>query len=169
MNRKASRVRAGRVWLATLSLVVVSSVTTGCAADHRREEIAVREFHQRLAQDQSNLIYASSSEFLRDQLSEAQFRSFLAQTRSLGGLQATERAQYTRRKVSGGPDLVVAFYNTRYERASCLESFSWRVEPEGLKLATYSCAPNMQVTCLGGIAGSCETSPVPQPGIAGLP
>jgi hypothetical protein len=148
---------------------MLCAAASGCAAEQRREEVAVREFHQRLDQNRSDLIYASSSEFLRGQLSEAQFRHFLAQTRNLGELHQTERAHYARTKVEGGPDLVVAFYNSRYAKASCLESFSWRVEPEGLKLATYSCAPNMQVTCLGGIAGSCETSPVPQPGIAGLP
>jgi hypothetical protein len=149
-----------------IALVAASGCT---ATDGRREEIAVREFHQRLEQNRADLIYANSSDFLRNQLSEAQFRHFLAETRNLGELRGTERAHYTRAAVPGQPDLVVAFYNSRYAKASCLESFSWRVEPEGLKLASYSCAPNMQVICPGGVAGSsCETSPVPL-GIAGLP
>jgi hypothetical protein len=141
-----------------------------CTTDQSLEEKAVRAFHQQLESGQHDLIYANSSEFLRGQLSEAQFRRFLAETRRLGRFQETERAQYRRTKVPGQPDLIVAFYNSRYERASCLESFTWRVEATGLKLATYSCAPNMKVTCPGGVAGtSCETSPVPAPGIAGLP
>jgi len=143
---------------------------SGCASEHAREEVAVREFHQRLEQNRPDLIYASSSAFLRDQLSEAQFKSFLSQTRSLGDLRETERAHYTRTKVDGSPDLVVAFYNSRYENTSGIESFSWRLEPEGLKLASYSWAPNMQVTCPGGIAGSkCETSPVSQSAALSLP
>jgi hypothetical protein len=143
---------------------------TGCASEKSRQDVAVREFHQRLAQDRADLIYAGSSEFLRDQLSEEQFRRFLTETRNLGRLEETQRAHYTRTKVEGGPDLVVAFYNSRYSKGSCLESFSFRVEPEGLKLAQYSCARNMQVTCPGGVAGAaCETSPVPATGIAGLP
>jgi hypothetical protein len=150
--------------------ILMSGTALGCATEHSREEVAVREFHQRLEQNRADLIYQGSSDFLKKQLSEAQFHKFLAETRSLGALQDTERAQYTRTKVPGDMDLVVAFYNTRYEKAACLESFSWRVEPEGLKLANYSCAPNMRVSCPGGVAGSsCETSPVPQPGFAGLP
>jgi hypothetical protein len=150
--------------------LLMSGAALGCATEHSREEVAVREFHQRLEQNRADLIYQGSSDFLKKQLSEGQFRKFLAETRSLGALQETERAHYTRTKVAGDADLVVAFYNTRYEKAACLESFSWRVEPEGLKLANYSCAPNMRVSCPGGVAGSaCETSPVPQPGIAGLP
>jgi hypothetical protein len=150
--------------------ILMGGATLGCANEHSREEVAVREFHQRLGQNRADLIYQNSSEFLKNQLSEAQFRQFLSQTRHLGTLQETERAHYTRTQVPGESDLVVAFYNTRYEKAACLESFSWRVEAEGLKLANYSCAPNMRVSCAGGVAGpSCETSPVPQPGIAGLP
>ena len=67
---------------------------------------------------------------------------------------------------------MLAFYNSRYSRASCLESFSWQVAKDGLKLASYSCARNMQVSCPGGVAGSkCETSPVSAPalGLASLP
>ena len=57
---------------------------------------------------------------------------------------------------------MLAYYNTRYAKASCLESFSWSVEKGGLKLATYSCARDMQVSCPGGIAGAkCETTPAP--------
>jgi hypothetical protein len=140
---------------------------SACSSEQRLETNAVRAFHDRLEAGQHDLIYANSSDFLRGQLSEAQFRKFLSQTRSLGRFQDTERAHYTRTKVPGQPDLVVAFYNSRYEHASCLESFTWRVEPGGLKLATYSCAPNMKVTCQNG--QSCETSPVPAPGFAGLP
>ena len=166
MKSKSFRRRV--VWTAVA--ILMSGAALGCANEHSREEVAVREFHQRLQQNRADLIYAGSSDFLRSQLSEAQFKQFLAQTRSLGSLQDTERAHYTRTEVPGGPDLVVAFYNSRYEKAPCLESFSWRVEPEGLKLANYSCAPNMRVSCPGGGVGSaCETSPVPQPGIAGLP
>jgi hypothetical protein len=137
------------------------------SSEHRLETSAVRAFHQRLDAGQHDQIYANASDFLRRQLSEAQFRQFLTQTRSLGRFQETERAQYTRTKVPGQPDLVVAFYNSRYEKASCLESFTWQVEQSGLKLATYSCAPNMKVTC--GPSSSCETTPVPAPGFAGLP
>ena len=160
--------RLNYVKVALLSVVLsAAAVSAACGSEQKREEVAAREFHQRLAQDRVDLIYSSSSGFLRDQLSEAQFRLSLAQTRSLGVLKETARAQYRRTKTENGVELVTAYYNTRFEKASCLEAFSWRVEPEGLKLATYSCAPNMQVTCLGGI-GACETSPV-APSIASLP
>ena len=141
------------------ALMVLTSTLAGCSSEQSREAVAVSEFHQRLNQGRIDLIYADSSEFLRSQLSEAQFRQFLAETSSLGRLEGSERAQYNRTKVQGGPDLVLAFYNSRYANASCLESFSWRVEGSDLKLATYSCARDMQVSCPGGIAGSrCETS-----------
>ena len=144
------------------ALVVLGASLGGCSSEQSREAVAVREFHQRLEQGRVDLIYANSSEFLSGQLSEAQFRHFLAETSGLGRLEASERAHYNRTTVEGGPDLVLAFYNSRYAKASCLESFSWRVEKDGLKLATYSCARNMQVSCPGGIAGSkCETSPAP--------
>ena len=161
--------RCARAGVSLLGCALVLAAVSACGGDQSREAVAVREFHQRLSQNRTDLIYASSSEFLRGQLSEPQFRQFLAQTRTLGALLETERAHFTRTSVPGGPDLVVAFYNSRYAKAACLESFSWRVESGGLKLAQYSCAPNMQVTCPGGVAGAaCETSPVPQPQIAGL-
>jgi hypothetical protein len=148
--------------------VAVSLVSAAaCSSEQSIEARAVRAFHERLEAGQHDLIYANSSDFLRAQLSEAQFRKFLTQTRSLGRFQESERAHYARTKVPGHPDLIVAFYNSRYEKASCLESFTWHADVNGLKLATYSCAPNMKVTCSG--SESCETSPVPAPGIAGLP
>jgi len=155
-----------------LGLVSAAALITaaGCSSEQGREEVATRAFHHMLQQDRADLIYAGSSEYLRGQTSESAFHRFLAQTRDLGTLQQTERAHYNRTEIPGGPDLVVAFYNSRFAKASCLESFSWRVEKDGLKLATYSCAPNMQVTCTGGFVGSkCETSPVPRPGFAGAP
>jgi hypothetical protein len=153
------------------ALIVLAGALAGCSSDEQsREAVAVREFHQRLQLGRTDLIYASSSDFLRSQLSEAQFRQFLSETSGLGRLEGTERAHYNRTTVEGGPDLVLAFYNSRFAKASCLESFSWRVEGEHLKLATYSCARNMQVTCPGGIAASaCETSPAPALGMASLP
>jgi hypothetical protein len=152
------------------ALIVLSGALAACSSDKSREAVAVSEFHQRLEHGRIDLIYASSSHYLRSQLSEAQFAQFLAETTSLGPLEGSERAQYNRTKVQGGPDLVLAFYNSRYAKASCLESFSWRVEGEDLKLATYSCARDMQVSCPGGIAGSkCETSPAPALGLASLP
>ena len=160
--------RAGSGLAIGAALVVVSA----CNGEQSREAVAVREFHQRLEQGRIDLIYASSSELLKGQLSEAQFQQFLAETRGLGRLEASERAHYDRATVAGGPDLVLAFYNSRYSRASCLESFSWQVAKDGLKLASYSCARNMQVSCPGGEAGSrCETSPVSAPalGLASLP
>ena len=152
-----------------LALFLALASVGACSVDHRREEAAVREFHQRLEQGRADLIYASSSEFLRQQVKESEFRKFLAQTRDLGTFQATERAHINRTQVPGGPDIVLAFYNSRFAKASCLESFTWRVEGDQLKLATYSCAPNMQVTCSGFDGSKCETSPVPAPGLAGAP
>lgn len=149
---------------------LAAAFACGSSSARTPEDAAVSEFHTRLQQGRADLIYADASSFLRDQLSEAQFRHFLAETRSLGALEQTARAQLTRTEVPGGADLVVAFYNSHYEKASCLESFSWRAEKDGLKLASYSCARDMQVKCPGGVAGSkCETSPVPAPGVAGLP
>jgi hypothetical protein len=154
----------------TFACAVVVAAACGCSDNRTPEDAAVSEFHTRLQQGRADLIYADASGFLRDQLSEAQFRRFLAETHDLGALEQTERAQLTRTEVPGGPDLVVAFYNSHYEKAACLESFSWRAEQNGLKLASYSCARNMRVSCSGGGAGgTCETSPVPAPGIAGLP
>jgi hypothetical protein len=151
----------------------VGAVLSGCSSSEQsREAIAVREFHQHLEQGRVDLIYANSSELLKGQLSEPQFRHFLADTRGLGRLEASERAHYDRTTVEDGSDLVLAFYNSRYAKASCLESFSWQVEKDGLKLASYSCARDMQVSCPGGVAGSkCETSPAPAAvlGLASLP
>jgi hypothetical protein len=154
-----------------LSILVCGGAATACSSDASREEIAVREFHERLADGRVDQIYANSSEYLKSQLSEGQFRQFLAGTSGLGRLEDSSRAQYTRTAVPGKPDLVLAFYNSRYTKASCLESFSWHVEGGALKLATYSCAQNMQVSCPGGVAGSmCETSPAPPAlGLASLP
>ena len=151
------------------ALLLVAGTLTGCSSEQSREALAVREFHQRLAQGRVDLIYANSSEFLRSQLSEAQFRQFLSETKRLGRLEGSERAHYNRTQVDGGPDLVLAFYNSRYAKASCLESFSWRVEGNDLKLATYSCARNMQVSCPGDAGSKCETSPAPALGMASLP
>jgi hypothetical protein len=152
------------------AIITLGAVSSGCSSEESREAVAVREFHQRLEQGRVDLIYANASELLKGQLSEAQFRHFLAQTRVLGRLEASERAHYDRTPVEGGSDLVLAFYNSRYSKASCLESFSWQVEKEGLKLAAYSCARDMQVSCPGGVAGAkCETSPAPALGLASLP
>jgi hypothetical protein len=137
----------------------------GCGTtEQSREAAATREFHDRLSEGRADLIYASSSDFLRGQFSEQQFERSIFKTRIMGRLEATERAHYTRTAAEGG-DLVMAYYNSRYSKGSCLETFTWRVDGEGLKLAAYSCAPNMKVTCGGGSA--CETTPVPTPGFAG--
>ncbi len=149
---------------------MLTATLAGCSSEQSREALAVREFHQRLEQGRIDLIYASSSEFLRSQLSEDAVPAVPVGDERLGRLEGSERAHYNRTPVQGGPDLVLAFYNSRYAKASCLESFSWRVEGNDLKLATYSCARNMQVSCPGGIAGSkCETSPAPALGMASLP
>jgi hypothetical protein len=139
----------------------------GCNSEQSREEMAAREFHQRLAQNRVDLIYANSSDQLKAQWSEAQFRKMLSQTQAYGILQDSERAHYARAQMKGSPDVVLAYYNSRFATTACLEAFSWRVEASGLKLETYSCAPNMQVTCSdGGTGAKCETSPTPQPGFA---
>ena len=142
---------------------------SACNSEKRLEERAVSEFHKNLEQGRADLIYSSSSSFLRAQFSEAQFGQFLSETGKLGRVESSERAQYNRTSVSGGPDLVLAYYNTRYAKAACLESFSWRIEGGSLKLASYSCARDMQVSCPGGIAGSkCETSPMTTTAALGL-
>ena len=157
-------------FLASSVLAAALVASGGCNTEQSREETAASEFRQRLARNQVDVIYEGSSPELRSKLSEQDFRRTVSQTQVLGILQHTERAHYARTQVAGEPDLVVAFYNSRFTKGNCLESFSWRMEPSGLKLASYSCAPNMQVTCTGGRAGSqCQTSPVPAPGFAGAP
>ena len=151
------------------AIITLGGVLSGCSSEESREAVAVREFHQRLEQGRVDLIYAGASDLLKGQLSEAQFRHFLAETRRLGRLQASERAHYDRTSVAGGSEIVLAFYNSRYSKASCLESFSWQVEKDGLKLAAYSCARDMQVNCPGGASAKCETSPAPALGLASLP
>ena len=159
--------------ISSVALAVLVAAA-GCSGrnEQSREAVAVREFHQRLEQGRVDLIYASASDFLKSQLSEAQFRQFLSETRRLGRLEDSERAHYNRTAVENGPDLVLAFYNSRYAKASCMESFSWHIEQDTLKLASYSCARNMQVSCPGGVAGAkCETTPVTTAalGFASLP
>jgi hypothetical protein len=145
------------------------ALTCACAAstEQSRETFAAREFHQQLRDGRTDVIYAQSSGFLRAQYSQDQFHRSLLDTRIMGRLESTQRAHYTRTTAGDGADLVMGFYNTRFAKGSCLETFTWRVESSGLKLAAYTCARNMQVTCASG--ASCETSPVPVPGIAGLP
>ena len=145
------------------------ALTCACAAstEETRETLAARAFHQQLGEGRTDRIYAESSGFLRAQYSQDQFHRSLLDTRIMGRLELTERAHYTRTKAGDGTDLVMAFYNTRFAKGSCLETFTWRIESSGLKLAAYTCARNMQVTCASGSA--CETSPVPAPGFAGLP
>ena len=138
----------------------------GCGTtEQSRERDAVRLFHDQLGEGRADLIYAGSSEFLRAQFSKDQFERSLFKTRIMGRLEGTEQAHYTRTKADGGGELVMAYYNSRYSKGACLESFTWRLENQDLKLAGYSCAPNMKVTCAAG--ASCETSPVPPPGFAG--
>ena len=155
--------------LALGAAIIALGGVLGCSSEASREAVAVREFHQRLEQGRVDLIYGDASELLKGQLSEAQFRHFLAETRRLGRLQASERAHYDRTSVAGSSDIVLAFYNSRYSKASCLESFSWQVEKDSLKLAAYSCARDMQVSCPGGASAKCETSPAPALGLASLP
>jgi hypothetical protein len=158
-----------QAWKHRFTLIAVVAVTFGAAcagnSEKAREEAAASEFRQRLAKNRADLIYETSSEYLRHKMTEAEFRKALFSTQVLGVLEQTERAHFTHTPVTGEPDLVVTFYNSRFTKGSCLESFSWRVEQGALKLATYSCAPNMQVTC--SAETKCETSPVPPPGIAG--
>ena len=161
--------RLYRMKSATLRRAAVCAalvLACGCSTNEQsREAAAARQFHDQLGDGRADLIYKDSSEFLRAQFSKEQFERSLFKTRIMGHLEASERAHYTRTKADGGADLVMAFYNSRYAKGSCLETFTWRVEGEGLKLAAYSCAPNMKVTCAAG--ASCETSPVPPPGFAG--
>jgi hypothetical protein len=157
-----------------LAIGAVLVTVSGCSTGQNREGAAVNEFHQRLAQGRIDLIYSSASDSLRAQLSEAQFRQSLSEATSLGRLQDSEQAHVNRTTMPGGAEVVLAFYNSRYAKAACLESFTWHIEKGGLKLATYSCARNMQVSCPGSVAGAaCETSPAPAQadtlGLASLP
>jgi hypothetical protein len=137
----------------------------GGNSEQGREEAAARQFRMRLAQNRADLIYKEASESLRSKMTEKEFRKLLFQPQAMGILEQTERAHFARTQVAGESDVVLTFYNSRFTKGSCLESFTWRMETDVLKLATYSCAPNMKVTCSGGSA--CETSPVPAPGFAG--
>jgi hypothetical protein len=155
---------------AKLRLVLASAVAVmlvaacGGSTEQGREEAAARQFRQRLAQNRTDLIYNDASDALRSTMSEAEFRKLLLQSQVLGIAEQSDRAHYARTTISGA-DTVMTFYNTRFTKGACAESFSWRHEGDGLKLAAYSCAPNMQVTCNAG--ASCETSRVPLPGFAG--
>ena len=146
-------------------LALLTIVACGGNPEQAREEAAAREFRVRLAQNRADLIYKDASETLRSKLTEKEFRKLLFQAQAMGILEQTERAHYARTQVTGESDVVLTFYNSRFTKGACLESFTWKMEADALKLATYSCAPNMQVTCSGG--SSCETSPVPAPGFAG--
>ena len=64
---------------------------------------------------------------------------------------------------------MLAFYNSRYAKASCLESFSWRVEQDALKLAAYSCAPNMQVSCSAARRSDVRDEPGADAGVSTAP
>jgi hypothetical protein len=156
-------------FLTTTVFVVGLAAASACSnSEQAREEAAAAEFRQRLAQNKVDLIYEGTTESLRGKTNEAEFRKLLAQTQVLGILQNTERAHYTRTPMAGA-DLILTFYNSRFTKGNCLESFTWRTTKDGLKLEAYSCAPNMQVTCtpLGSGSSRCETSPVPPPGFAG--
>jgi hypothetical protein len=162
--------QAWKYRLATCALAAALAAVAACNSAQDPEELAASEFRQRLAQNKVDLIYAGSSDFLRGKTTESEFRKSVYKAQALGVIEDTRRAHFTRTQIPGEPDLVVAFYNSRFTKGSCLESFSWRVEPNGLKLETYSCAPNMQVTCTGAVADSkCETSRLPQPGFASAP
>jgi hypothetical protein len=151
---------------ASTALAAVALLTAcGGNTEQGREEAAAREFRQRLAQNRADLIYESASGSLRQSVKEAEFRKRLFQAQVLGVLEQTERAHFARTKVPGEPDLILTYYNTRFAKGSCLESFSWRTEGNSFKLVAYSCAPNMQVKCSADT--QCETSPVPTPGFAG--
>jgi hypothetical protein len=157
------RARSFTILLALTLLPVV-----GCDSNERRAEQAVREFHLHLSQDRADLIYANASEFLRAHMTEAELRKSLSETRGLGAFQETDRAHYLRTNVPGGQEIITSIHNSRFARAACVESFSWHVEANTLKLSTYSCAPNMQVTCTNALLGTrCETTPVPLSASAG--
>jgi hypothetical protein len=152
-----------RLIVSTTAAVMLVAACGG-STEQGREEAAARQFRQRLAQNRTELIYQEASASLRSAMSEAEFRKMLLQSQVLGIAEQSERAHYTRTSISGA-DTVLTFYNTRFTKGTCAESFSWQPDGEGLKLAAYSCAPNMQVTCNAGSA--CETSRVPAPGFAG--
>ncbi len=112
---------------------------SACNSEQRREEHAVGEFHQRLEQGRADLIYANSSAFLRAQFSEAQFKQFLSETGVLGRLEGSERAQYNRTSVSGGPDLVLASLQHAIRegllpRIVLVERRGWWPEARGVQL-----------------------------------
>jgi hypothetical protein len=151
-------------FIVSMTLPVMLLAACGGSTEQGREEAAARQFRQRLAQNRTDLIYKEASASLRSTMTEAEFRKLLVSSQVLGIAEQSDRAHYTRTTISGA-DTVLTFYNTRFTKGTCAESFSWQPEGEGLKLAAYSCAPNMQVTCPGGAA--CETSRVPAPGFAG--
>lgn len=150
--------------IVSTSLVVISLAACGGSTEQGREEAAARQFRQRLAHNRTDVIYKEASASLRSAMTEAEFKKLLLPSQVLGAAEQAERAHYTRTTISGS-DTVLTFYNTRFTKGTCAESFSWQAEGEGLKLAAYSCAANMQITCSGSAA--CETSRVPPPGFAG--
>lgn len=151
-------------FIVSITLAVMSLAACGGSTEQGREEAAAREFRQRLAQNKTDVIYKEASASLRSAMTEAELKKLLMPSQVLGIAEQAERAHYTRTSI-GGSDTVMTYYNTRFTKGTCAESFSWKQEGEGLKLAAYSCAANMQVTCTGG--ASCETSRVPAPGFAG--
>ena len=148
-----------------LAIGAVLVTIGGCSSEQSREAVAVNEFHQRLAQGRVDLIYSSASEFAARPVERSAVPAVLWPRRAASaGSRSPSVPNTIGRQVPGGPELVLAFYNSRYAKRVVPRIVHVASGGTDLKLATYSCARNMQVSCPGGIAGSaCETSPVPGP------
>jgi hypothetical protein len=115
-------------------------LSTSCSADRdiSLARAAVNEFHGRLKSRQFERIFADATpDYQRAMSAEASQAFFVRMSTSLG---SPVSCQVTRVQVNHMPrgTLIVVQAETKFDRGSAQEQFTWRVEGQGTRLVAYT-------------------------------
>jgi hypothetical protein len=130
-----------------LCLVTFASLSFGCAIDQRSSGLpagaqnVIDELTEEIASGNFSQIYAGAADEWRGSVSPEESERILARVRDkLGHVQSRVPIRATEQGVAGGtaPHTISISYNTKFERADAIESFTL-VERDGRwQLSRYS-------------------------------
>jgi hypothetical protein len=143
---KKAKVKTGRCRLFAFCLFTFA-LSSGCAVDQRRNGLptgaqnVIDELTEEIASGSFSQIYANAADEWRATVSAEESEKILARVRDkLGRVQSRIPVRATEQGIAGGasPHTLSVSYNTKFERADALESFTL-VERDGRwQLSRYS-------------------------------
>jgi hypothetical protein len=122
-----------------LAVAIMLSLIAGCSArgNLTAAQAGVSTFHQMLNAGQSDVIYADSGPDMKKASKQADMAQlFAAVHRKLGNFQSGALVGWYDNALLSG-DYVTVTYRAKYDRATAVETFGWRIRDGHALLASY--------------------------------